>query len=90
MKTAVLQGFSCSEFKILDINLKTLKPKIPTLLGLQYVEIHSFRYKSTENSCFLGFSCSKIKMLSICLKTHKPKIPTLLALHYVEITQFYM
>ena len=74
MKTSVLYVFfSCFKVKILGICLNTFKSKIPTLLALHYVEIHSFTYISNE---------------SICLKTLKPKIPTLLALQYADIHSF--
>ena len=77
MKTAVLHGFSCSKVKILSICLKTLKPKIPTLLALQYVDIQNLRMKAMRTAVLHVFSCSKVKILSICLNTLKPKIPTL-------------
>ena len=55
MKKADLHGFPCCKVKIPSICLKTLKPKIPTLLALQYVEIHSFTYKSNESGRFVWF-----------------------------------
>ena len=55
MKIAILHTFSCFKVKILSICLKTLKHKIPTLLSLHYVDIHSFTYKSNDNSRFAMF-----------------------------------
>ena len=88
MKTAVLQGFSCFKVKILSICLKTVKPKIPTPLALQHVEIQSFKYIINEKDVLPVFSSSMVKIPSICLKTLKPNINTFLALQYIEIHSF--
>ena len=80
MKRAVLHVFSYSKVKTLNICLNTLKPKIPSLLTMQYVEKQVLRIKAMKTTILQGFSCFKVKILSICLKTLKPKIPTLLAL----------
>ena len=90
MKATVLHSFSCSKVNILSICLKTLRPKIPTILILQYVEIHSFTCKTLKTAVLYGFPCSKVKIYSICLKTLKHKISYTICIAVGKDTQFYV